>query len=383
MKKIDHTLRTKRMLLGAILLFMSFPFVLQRLDFGPFGQLGGYFMGAPDPDFTAKSWMDGDYQPSKELWLKENNAYYTGYIRIKNQIDFSYHKIANVRGVIVGKEDFLFEEGYMKGYYGDDFIGEKANATRVEKLRKIEDTLQSMGIELISVLAPGKASFYDEYFPDEYKDKEQKTTNYEVLLREMRKNNVQYLDFKSWFLAEKETAKYPLFPKTGIHWSVYGELMALDSILKYMGSLPHLHVPEMVLKDVHISTKMQKTDQDIEDGMNLLTNIPDLEMAYPTYDLKFKEGEKTSKTLVVADSYYFGIYMSEYSEQVFGNGEFWYYFKQIHPIPEGPNKMVEDIDMIKALEGYDAVILLSTDANMHSFGFGFIEEVYSQYFPGK
>ena len=55
---------------------------------------------------------------------------------------------------------------------------------------------------LIFVFAPGKASVYPEYIPDEYFKQRKKTTNYDILVREMKNNNVAFIDFKDYLISK-------------------------------------------------------------------------------------------------------------------------------------------------------------------------------------
>ena len=41
-------------------------------------------------------------------------------------------------------------------------------AIKIDKLSELKDTFLKRGIDLIVLLAPGKASFFPEYLPDHY-----------------------------------------------------------------------------------------------------------------------------------------------------------------------------------------------------------------------
>ncbi len=69
------------------------------------------------------------------------------------------------------------------------------------------------------ILAFGKDSFFEEYISEKYSQDERNTTNYEVYLDEMLRNEIHCLDLNRWFIEIKDTSKYLLFPKTGAHWS--------------------------------------------------------------------------------------------------------------------------------------------------------------------
>ncbi len=174
----------------------------------------------------------------------------------------------------------------------------------------------------------------------------------------------------------KSTSPYPLFPKTGIHWSKYGEVVAADSIIKYINSIQReKKVPELMIGDIETSINIRGNDDDIEKGMNLLFDIGDLQMGYPKFKVQKDSDAGTAKVLTIADSYYWGL-----SKDAFNEGQFWYYNKQIYPDSYTTPVNVKDINIIEEVEKNDVVILLSTDANLNKFAFGFIDQLYDSYF---
>ena len=69
------------------------------------------------------------------------------------------------------------------------------------------------------------------------------------------------------------------------------------------------------------------------------------------------------------------------SRDVFNNGQFWYYNQQIYPESFKNPTNVEDIDLLQEVEKNDVILLLSTDANLYKFAFGFIDQLHEIYFP--
>ena len=68
-----------------------------------------------------------------------------------------------------------------------------------------------------------------------------------------------------------------------------------------------------------------------------------------------------------------------FSRDLFGDGEFWYYNKLIYPDSYITPLEVSTINIKEKAEENDVIILLSTDANLYKFAFGFIEELYEAY----
>jgi hypothetical protein len=80
-----------------------------------------------------------------------------------------------------------------------------------------------LGKQVLVILAPGKASYFPEFIPDEMATITKLNTNYEGYKAELKESTVPFIDAHQWFRNMKDTSRYPLFPKCGIHWSKYGE----------------------------------------------------------------------------------------------------------------------------------------------------------------
>jgi hypothetical protein len=384
MEPLEDNSKIKNRLFIGILFLLFIPLILEVTEVIKIKPLDGSYAEPINPEFSMSKWFDGSYQVNKEDYLGESIYLKPVFVRIYNQYYYSFYTIAKANSVVIGKSSYLYEKNYIKAYLGRDFIGRDAVETKVRKLKQVVDTLKTKGVDLIVVFAPGKASFYPDYIPDRYNPNHKTTTNYEVYNESLLKSNIHYIDLNSWFVSKKSTSEYPLFPKTGIHWSVYGELLAADSILRYINSISNdKKVPHLTIGAIEKSTVMRATDDDIEKGMNLLFNIPDLEMGYPTYSLKSDSGFVQPKVLTIADSYFWGMFNWGLSRDAFGGGQFWYYNEAIYPDSyESPIK-VSEINITNEVEKNEVVILMSTDANLNKFAFGFLDQLHEAYFPSK
>jgi hypothetical protein len=288
--------------------------------------------------------------------------------------------MAKANGVVIGNEGYLYEKNYIKAHFGTDFIGKAEIENRTKKLKFLQDTLAKKGVDLIVVLAPGKGSFFPEFIPDEMQVKHAPNRrNFIAYRNAFREMGVNHLDFKTWFLNMKDTSSYPLFPKAGIHWSKYGEVLAADSIARKIGAMRNVKMPKLVVDEIVWSEENLMEDYDIGEGMNLLFDLPTYPMAYPKYHIATDSTTQPQKTLFVADSYYWGMFNNGFSRDLFGDGRFWYYNQGIYPDSYESPLNVKDINMVEKVEENDVIILLSTDANLYKFAFGFIEELYDAY----
>ncbi len=381
MKELKLNSIVKNILFVCMMFLLFLPMIQQITKFLDEKPLNGSFSISEDPTFSLSTWFDGVYQTEKQDYLNQSFGFRSFFVRTYNQMQYSLYKQARANGVILGKDGYLYEENYIKAHLGRDFIGEREIAEKIEKLKKLEDTLTSKGISLVVLFAPGKGSFYPEFIPESYNPAYRTITNYEVYREQILKKDIRFLDFNDWFRKMKSSSPHPLFPKNGIHWSKYGEVLAADSMIKYINSIQKdKTIPELVIGDIEVSDEMRDSDEDIEQGMNLLFNMEDLTMGYPQFHVRIDENVNNPKVLTVADSYFWGMFNWGMSRDAFNEGQFWFYNVQIYPDSYETPINVEDISIVDEVEKNDVVILISTDANLYKFAFGFIDQLYDAYF---
>jgi hypothetical protein len=220
------------------------------------------------------------------------------------------------------------------------------------------------------VFAAGKGSFYPEYFPDNYKV-QRGTTNYECYIKEAKELGLNYIDFNKYFVDNKFTSKYKLYPKQGIHWSFYGMCIAADSIIKYIEFKRKIDMPNIYWKDIEIDYT-RKDDYDIGNGLNLLFKLKREKMGYPKVLIEPDSGKVKPSVLVVSDSFYWGLYNLGIWK-TFSSNHFWFYNQQIYSPDLRETLEVSQINIRNEIMNHDVIIILATEATLPNLGWGFIE----------
>jgi hypothetical protein len=371
-------LKLRKLLLFAVLLLLFIPLIQNKFEVIKLKPLNGAIVAPQKTYIKVKDWLSGDYQKNTEKYLNETFGFRNTFIRLNNQIAFNLFKKAKANGVIIGKENYLYEENYIKAYTGTDFIGEDSIADRMLKIKFIQDTLKSMNKSIFLVFAAGKASFYPEYIPDKYLLKKG-PTNYDTYLKYARKLKINHIDFNKYFVDHKHNSKYLLYPTYGIHWSYYGMSIAADSIIHYVEKLRNTEMNHMECKG-YTMDQAKATDYDIGDGMNLLFKLDGPMMAYP--ELHFGDDSLKSKPsfLVISDSFYWEMYNYGISS-AFSNSNFWYYNKQIYPDSFEKEKLASQIDLKEEIKNHDVIMIMATEATLPKLGWDFVENVYKLYHP--
>lgn len=375
-----YHLKIKKTLFFVVVLLLWLPYLQKTISFYLEPSLGGVVTEYKPASLSIEKWLNGEYQKQTEEYQKNSFGFRNTMIRLNNQKLYSLFDIAKANGAIVGKEGYLLDEGSIYAYTGQNFVGDSVISFNVKKLSEVKEQLNKLGKDVIFVIAPSKGSFLPEYIPDKFVKNVSKNTNYGACIKALKANNIDYLDFKESFIKNKNISQYPLFPKCGIHWSKYGEYVVADSLIKHIERLKNINLPSIILDSLVISRKNLFEDYDIAYGMNLLYEIePNEAMAYPYFHFETKENEKPIKALVVADSFYWGLFNKSISYEIFDKGEFWYYNKQIYSWLEN-GRAVEDVNLKKRIDENDLFILLFNESNLLNFDYGFTTSLHNYFY---
>ncbi len=367
-----------KILFSLLMTLLVFAMLQQNFKIVKTKKLHGSIKKIKQPELNLDNWFSEKYQKGTEKYIAQHFGFANWFIKIENQIQFTLFNKAKANGVIIGKEDYLFEKSYIDAYYGDDFLGEQRIRELYTKLSKVNDALKKLDKRLMIVFAPGKASFFAEYIPDKLKRKK-KETNLEYCISMADSLGIDHIDMSSWFIKMKDTASYPLYPKTGIHWSYYGVKLAADTILSYCRNKLSLKLPEVKWSPIELSPNLKGPDDDIEKGMNLIFPLANHPMPY----LKTKPGpqtKNTAKSIVVADSYYWQFYNMGFSKKVFREGQFWFYNKQVFPKRNKQDTWTKNLDLRKEIMDNDIIILFATEPVLKREYWGFVDQAYDSFF---
>ncbi|MEO8760661.1 MAG: hypothetical protein ABI448_07215 [Bacteroidia bacterium] len=368
-------------LIFAVIAVMLFPALQKHYGFYINRTLSGDAVFASDIKFTKEDWFNGNYAQTKEKYLNDNLGFHYFFICLNNQLSYWLFKKANAKDVVIGKEGFLYELKYLVTHAGLDYVGDEEIKNRFIKLKFIQDTLAKKGIHFALLFASGKATFYPEYIPTPY-DVASTKTNYLKHIEAAKNTGVNFYDFNALFLNLKPTAKYPLYPKTGTHWSAYGMYMAFDTLSHYMERLSTKKLSKFDYSNVKMSNTLIHPDADIYNGMNLLFDLPHFTMAYPIVKWD-TTGYYKPRVLTVSDSYWMGIHFLDLPKNSFSKSEFWYYNKQLFNYdPDGKTYNPADFDLKESVEKNNFVFIMASEASLKELGWGFIDEVYTMYKNG-
>lgn len=330
--------------------------------------LKGAYKEAPLPKFSYSSWQNMKFQHKFEKYIEDHIGLRPQIIKLTNQINYSLFRELNPQGVVIGKENYLYELPYIATKAGRDYLGLDSLEKIANNIKYLEKELKKDSIELLVILAPDKVTFLPEYLPSKFvKRINADSTNYKVFSNLLIQDSISHIDFNPLFLSWKDTSSYPLFPKYGTHWSSYGWCLAADTIVKKMEKLSSKKLNSISVKNIELSRKLRDTDYDIGECLNLLFKLPCDPMAYP--QLKFEKRHKKPSILVFGDSYYVNIAKSTIPKGIFNTHDFLYYNKRVYGNEEKKINLPDDF------KNYDYVIIEATTANIRMLCYGLFNTI--------
>jgi hypothetical protein len=369
---------TKKIALGFIILLLFAPILQISFDLFKLKSLEGYFERTEDPQISLASLMDGTYQYNKEKFIDQNYGLRNFLIRLNNQLDFWFLKKLHAEKVVLGKNGMLYESHYITSYLGEDYLGKSKVDELTKKLKKIQDYFEQNNKTFIIMLAPGKASFFPNQFPEAL-NKEKKRNNYEEFSAQLKTKNINTIDFNKWFLAKKDKTPFPLYTELGIHWTAYGASLAFDSLIKYISIKRNIDLKNYVVEKLELPDTLRPPDEDIYRALNLLFTMKHAKAVYPIYKTTKDTIQKKPSLLTIGDSYWWNIYNNGVFQTRFSKCRFWYYFQEAFPESLKKQTFVESLDFENCIEETDVIIFCFTESTLKTIGNGFIEKTYDTF----
>ena len=378
--------KIKAGILGVLLLVLLLPMLNQVSGIVKSGPLNGDVQLATDTAFTWQGWWDGSYQKQKEAYLNDQTGFRPDLVRLNNQIDYSIFRKLHAREVVIGKDQYLYEQGYISAYYGREFAGYNHHAENLYKLLLVRDTLLKAGKKLFIVFAPSKARIYPEFIPDYLRSTLPHSSNYETMVRICDSLKLPYLDFNSCFRAIKEKTSYPLFGRKGTHWTHTGSDIAADTFNHYLAAVTGKPVPEISWddKETERTNTARGFDDDIDKGINLIWPLREDTFYY--HKLHFEAGnpQERPRVIFISDSFFWSWLNSQVPQHCYKDWEFWYYFNELwtERSINGEEQSGHEADnrWMERLQKTDVVVLMYGELNLADIGSSFIDKAYKAFY---
>ena len=343
-------------------------------------------------ELSFKTYYDGSYQDYLTEHAKRNTGFREFFIRNYNQVAYScFNKITN-KNIVKGHDQELYLKMYLNEATGVTFkqhfadVDEaKAEARKnVEETLRLIDTLHQHGKAFLFVFAPTKPAVYPDKLPSYYKNHLFDFSLEEYYIQLFKENHIPHIDFYHYFQDIRNTFPYPLYPRTGTHWSEATIPYVADSVLKKLAEITGYKLPSVNYIDDNLSTDYSVQDGELEASMNLLFPLNKPAIPRPVFELTDTVGTDKPNLLVVADSYFTQLRNSTFIE-AFDAWEFWVYNRDVQSSnPQHQWKQLDQLlDADKVLDNADIVMAVFTAPMYYTYMFGFPQTAQNLFQNGE
>lgn len=329
-------------------------------------------------EISLQNVWSGTWQSDFESYLANNLKVRTYLIPIRNQFIYSILKTSPNNNIVIGKNHNLYEEEYIcfeTQIYQPMTIDEISNL--VEKLSVLDKILKKKGKKFFIFITPSKAEIYPEDIPNNYlllaPDTKSPST-YDLFMETLAQTDIAYYDSTQDVRELKQTAEFPVFPKTGTHWSNVTAAICAKKLSDSMEEQLDINLPEYEVRYQECADPIHP-DSDIYNLLNLLKK-PDEIFYEPIIDITdTSKGEYTilarggsfmgcSLRRLIFNNYFTSSYYMENTIAICPEGMYSGNFDSYDILPI--QEMIEDSDIIFLEVNEEAIPRMS---------FGFIDYI--------
>lgn len=347
------------------------------------------------PSFRLETFVEGSYQKQYEDWLQKSYGGRNVLVKTYNQLRFSLFQSANY---VVGKNNNILQQIYIDEYFvlqeKYDFSREENYLRLLEYLDKLEyvtKRAEDDGKILIFVTTPNKCDFYARDLPDIYENQVAGGLRAIDCLREMIKDReIHYIDATALL---QDTAEFPLFYNTGIHWSRPVDQKISLFILEEIERIKDWKTNKFEIMGLTESSIPYWRDDDM---WNLLNIWEKPQCNYYIYDTKpIQEDHNIAlNVLIQGGSFSLGFREDFYQNNVSENIDYIFYNQCVLEINNNqlglanendPDSCISDwnlIDTEKLIEDKNVFIIEMNEEHIYALNNGFVDFLY-EYYKGK
>ncbi len=352
-------------------------FVQEKTTFIHFKKLAGVTSESEFPALTFEGYKDGSMQKSLEEYSRQHFGFREWSLRLYNQYKWTFFKQSTNSHVALGKNGYLYETYVVLDQYqslmtniADDSIEVKNYFDgHAERLFKIQQILKEYGVYLFANVLPSKNEIYPEYLPADTATVPPGIRAINYVPRKFDQLGLQYLDLNLLCKQIKDSVDYPLFPRTGTHWSRIAAAHLTDTILSYMEHLSGINLHDVRIGEMY-EAKSMIPDDDLEQLMNLVFPIKPNKNYYSDLTLVPDPTAKKPKVIVIGDSFFWTLSHIWPLEEMFDYCHYWYYFSTVYFDDQYFN--VSQFDLLQQMLSSDFIVLSYSAAQLYNFDRGFI-----------
>jgi hypothetical protein len=383
--------KLKMILFIILFALLWLPFIQEQTKIFKEPKLTGAFVVPPAPKFSIDSLKELSFQKKFEDFENYNFGFRGLMVKARNSIDYILFNDLSADNLL-GKNGSIFNFPSVEKTLGIVYNGRDHNMAVIERVKFLKESIEKNGGHFLTVIAPSKEKIFPDNLPDRYSDKQKSSTNYDDFIEGYHKEGIPVIDFCPYINKLRKESQYPMFTKTGFHWSLYAASFAQDSLISYMEQSLGKPFPKFKRTGVEFSDTARHSDADIEFSLNLFFSIGQSKYIYPKYEfVQSTSRNYRPKVIIIGDSFFWALQNLQTLKNVFSeDSRFWFYFSayayplnfiQWQPVPSNDfagTDLNKNVSIMDELQSADYVILFGNIGTMPIFPYG-ITDFYSDH----
>jgi hypothetical protein len=347
-------------------------------------QLKGAFVKPNMPIFSVDSLTEFKFQKQFEDYENYNFGFRGLFVKIRNSVDNILFNDLSLVDNLGGKNGYIFNLPSVEKTLGFLYNGRDHNMAVIEKIKFLKEGIEKNGGHFLTVIAPSKEKIFPDYLPAKYFGKQKSFTDYNDFIEGYRKERIPFIDFCPYISQLRKDDQYPMFTKTGFHWSLYAASFVQDSLISYMENSLKKPFPKFKRIGVEFSDTARHSDADIEFSLNLFFSVGQSQYIYPKYQfVQSTSRNYRPKVIIIGDSFFWALQNLQTLKNVFSqDSRFWFYFsvyaypldfiqwQPMHANIFAGTDLSKDVSIIDELHSADYVILFGNIGTMPIFPYG-------------
>ncbi len=337
-------------------------------------ELKGVFVKPAIPQFSIDSLKSTGFQKKLEDFENYNFGFRALFVKTKNSLNHILFNELSINNNIEGKNGFIFQKESTEQTLGISYGPKEKYQIALEQIKCMKEGIEKHGGHFLAVIAPSKEKVMPDFLPHPYLGKYKAPNEYTDFIEGYKKNNIPFIDFCPYFNKLIDTCQYPLFNKTGYHWSMYGAAFAQDSLLRYIETSLATPLPKYKRTGIEFSDSARWSDADFEGPLNLFYSLSEPKYVYPKFEMiTSTKKNKKPKVIIIGDSFFWQIKHQKMLQHVFSaDSRFWFYFSfNSYRLSDAKGiPLLKGADVMEELESADYVILLCNVSTLDYFPYG-------------
>ncbi len=189
-------------------------------------------------------------------------------IRVTNEAHFRlFRQTATLNTLSVGREDALYETGYLGEYA---FNRAPPVAEFMDELEAVQKRLRSLGVGFVVVMSPSKAAVVPELAPPGWEARFRPGVRQGVqFVEEARRRGIALVDGHTLTLRARAPGEPPVFPLGGTHWGEKGSYETTRAVVQALRE-QNLPLRELTCDPPVLHENPVGEDADLVNLMNLV-----------------------------------------------------------------------------------------------------------------